>query len=241
MAKKDYFLLIDTETTQNQLVADFGAIICDRKGQIFNQCAVMVDGIYTDSVNNPLFFDSKAPSSALWSKESADKRYQVYNAMIKEGSRMIASVAGINSWLAKAKAQYNPILTAYNLSFDSGKCLNSLINLTLFDRNFDLMAVAQNMVLKDKKFLRFCLKNHLFSNRTKLGNMVFQMKAETLGNYYSRVINKEPHTALEDVTFFELPILLQVLKKYSVRKILNKNWSSVAWQNRQVKDFYKVK
>jgi hypothetical protein len=241
MAKKDYFLLIDTETTQNQLVADFGAIICDRKGQIFNQCAVMVDGIYTDSVNNPLFFDSKAPSSALWSKESADKRYQVYNAMIKEGSRMIASVAGINSWLTKAKAQYNPVLTAYNLSFDSGKCLNSLINLTLFNRNFDLMAVAQNMVLKDKKFLRFCLKNHLFSNRTKLGNMVFQMKAETLGNYYSQAINEEPHTALEDVTFFELPILLQVLKKYSVRKILNKNWSSVAWQNRQVKDFYKVK
>lgn len=239
--RKNYFLLVDTETTQNQKVADFGAVICDRKGNIYNQCAVMVDGIYTDKESNPLFFDSNAAPDALWSKDSADLRYIKYDGMVKEGSRMIASIAGINSWLAKAKAQYNPILTAYNLPFDLDKCLNTNIDLSLFDRNFCLMAVAQNMVLKDKGFLQFCLDNHFFGNRTNLGNMVFQMKAETLGNYFQGTLDHEPHTALEDVIFWELPILKKVFQKYSVKKILSENWAGVAWQNRQVKDFYKVK
>ena len=66
MSKKQYFLIVDTETTQNDLVADFGAVIVDRKGKIITQCAVMVDGIFTDSENNPLFFDSRADGSALW-------------------------------------------------------------------------------------------------------------------------------------------------------------------------------
>ena len=154
---------------------------------------------------------------------------------------MIASVAGINSWLAKAKAQYNPILTAYNLPFDLGKCANTNIDLTLFDRHFCLMAVAQNTALKDKNFLQFCLDNHFFGNRTGLGNMIFQMKAETLGNYINGTLDHEPHTALEDVIFWEIAILRWVFKKYSVRKVMNERWSSVSWQNRQVKDFYKVK
>ena len=34
MAKPDYFLLVDTETTQDDLVADFGAIVVNKKGKI---------------------------------------------------------------------------------------------------------------------------------------------------------------------------------------------------------------
>ena len=239
--KKDYFLLVDTETTQNQKVADFSAVICDRKGNVVNQCAIMVDGIYTDKENNPLFFDSKAPSDALWSKDSADKRYAIYDDMVKNGQRMIASVQGINNWLYRAKAKYNPILTAYNLPFDLGKSLNTGIDFTMFERKFCLMAVAQNLALQDKKFLTFCLDNHLFGNRTQLGNMVFQMKAETLGNYINGTLDHEPHTALEDVIYWEIPILRWVFRKLSVKKVMNTTWSSVSWQNRQVKDFYKVK
>lgn len=239
--KKQYFLVVDTETTQNGKVADFSAVVCDRKGNIFNQCAIMVDGIYTDAENNPLFFDSNASPDSLWSKESADKRYTLYDGMIKEGQRMIASVAGINAWLQKVNTQYKPTLTAYNLPFDLGKCVNTNINMTVFSKRFCLMAVAQNIALKDRKFLQFCLDNHYFGNRTKLGNMVFQMKAETVGNYINGTIEHEPHTALEDVIFFEMPILKWVLKRYSLKTILNNQWSSVSWQNRQVRDFYKVK
>jgi len=239
--KKQYFLIVDTETTQDQLVADFGAVVCDRKGNVYNQCGIMVDGIFTDSENHPLFFDSSQPKNALWSKESADKRYGIYNRMVAEGSRMVASVAGINSWLAKVKANYNPVLTAYNLPFDLGKCRNTAIDLSIFEQNFCLMAVAQNLVIKDKRFLQFCLENHLFGNRTELGNMVFQMKAETIGNYISGSLDHEPHTALEDVVFWELPILKWIFKRLSLKKVMDSNFRSVAWQNRQVKDFYKVR
>lgn len=241
MAKKDYFLLADTETTQDNLVADFGAIICDRQGNIVNQCAVMVDGVFTDKENHPLFFDSKLGPDALWSRSGADRRYDVYNRMIASGSRMIASVNAINNWLAKAAVQYSPVLTAYNLPFDLGKCANTGIDLTLFNRSFDLMAVAQNAMVKNKRFLTFCLVNHLFNNPTKLGNMTVQMKAETIGNFLSGMVEVEPHTALEDVIFFELPILIHVLKNTTLKKILSLEQKSLSWQKRQVKDLYKVR
>ena len=44
--KKDYYLIIDTETTINDKVADFGAVICDRKGNIADQCGVLVSGVF---------------------------------------------------------------------------------------------------------------------------------------------------------------------------------------------------
>ena len=46
MAKKQYFCILDTETTMGDTVADFAMIICDREGNIYNQCAVLVNGHY---------------------------------------------------------------------------------------------------------------------------------------------------------------------------------------------------
>ena len=55
MAKKDYFFIIDTETTQDSQVADFAGIICDRSGKIYTQIAVLTFGIFTDQEKHPLF------------------------------------------------------------------------------------------------------------------------------------------------------------------------------------------
>jgi len=134
---KNYFLIVDTETTQDQKVADFGAVVCDKKGNVVASCGVLVKDIF-DNPNHPLFFDSSAPSSALWSKKGADLRYARYTEMLNNGSRMLASVGAINRWLARIKSQYNPILTAYNLSFDKDKCNKTDIDLALFDRRFCL-------------------------------------------------------------------------------------------------------
>ena len=90
MAKKDWFLIHDTETTQDQKVADFGAVVVDRKGNIDAQCAVLVKDIYTDSENHPLFFTSDP--EGIWSKQGQDKRYSKYNAMLENGSRMISLI-----------------------------------------------------------------------------------------------------------------------------------------------------
>ena len=93
--KKSHFLIIDTETTQTDLVADFGAVVVDRRGNILNQCGVLTGGIFTDPATHPLFFTSD--SDGIWSKDGQDKRYKAYRRMLKSGSRMIASVNAINN------------------------------------------------------------------------------------------------------------------------------------------------
>ena len=117
--KKDYYLIIDTETTINDKVADFGAVICDRKGNIVDQCAVLVNGLFGI---DPLFYIAKEEASSLWSNQGKDRRYDRYNEMLENGTRMLASVNAINNWLNRVAGKYNPILTAYNLPFDMDKC-----------------------------------------------------------------------------------------------------------------------
>ncbi len=42
MARKKYFMIIDTETTQTDKVVDFGAIVVDKKGNVQTSCAILV-------------------------------------------------------------------------------------------------------------------------------------------------------------------------------------------------------
>ena len=68
MAKKEYFLIIDTETTANDTVFDFGAVVCDRKGNIVNKCAIIVK----EEIEKDLFFDPKA--TGIWSRQYANDK-----------------------------------------------------------------------------------------------------------------------------------------------------------------------
>ena len=238
MAKKDYFLIIDTETTQDGLVADFGAVVVDRKGNILTQCAVMVNGIFTDMKNHPLFFTTDG--SAIWDKSTVDRRYAKYNKMVESGSRMIASVHAINRWLEKVKATYNPYLTAYNLAFDLDKCSNTEIDLTMFSKSFCLWYAAYSKWVHTRNYRAFVLENHCFNKPTKFKNMTFQTNAEVMARF---VLNQpelvdEPHTALEDVIFYELPILLKLLKNTKKEKWLNPE--PYNWRECQVKNNFKV-
>ena len=127
MAKKQYFAIIDTETTINDTVADFACIIVDRNGTIYNQCAVMVKGHYD---NMELFHDKTA--NDIWGYEGLNKRKKQYVALLDNGTRMLASVNAINKWINQAIGKYNPTLTAYNLAFDYSKCANTGIDLSVF-------------------------------------------------------------------------------------------------------------
>ena len=85
MAAKQYFLIVDTETSISDKVVDFGAVICDRQGNIFSQCAVLVNTVFgVDS----LFYDKAA--SGIWSIKSVKRRMDNYNDMLNTGSRMLA-------------------------------------------------------------------------------------------------------------------------------------------------------
>lgn len=240
MAKKQYFLIVDTETTQDNLVADFGAVICDRQGRIHNQCAVLIGGVFNKPRKHPLFFDSNAPAAALWSKVGKDKRYANYNKMLQSGSRMLASVVAVNRWLERVQGKYNPVLTAYNLPFDTNKCQNTTIDLSIFNERFCLWAAAYTKWAKTKSYKQFILKTHAFNPPTDLGNMTYQTNAEIMTRFLANDPNMpdEPHTALEDVLYYELPILKAYLKHTPKKELFNID--PYNWREVQVRDHFKV-
>ena len=240
--KKQYFLIIDTETTQDQKVADFAAVIVDRKGRIQTQCAVLVDGIYTDHEKHPLFFDSKASPDALWSRSSADKRYKKYNEMVANGSRMIASVTAINRWLERARGKYDPILTAYNLAFDTGKMANTGIDHSIFSQRFCLWHTAAAKWAATKAYKNFVVNVHGFNAPTKFGNMTYKTNAEIMARFVlgNPELPDEPHTALEDVIDYELPILQALVKRGKLSTILESG-VGYSWRDYQTKDHFTAK
>lgn len=243
MAKADYFLIVDTETTMDDKVADFGAVVCNRKGEIMTQCAVLTFGIYNDAENHVLFHNDEA--GALWKKSSLERRYSNYNAMLDGGTRMLAGVASINRWLDKVKATYNPYLTAYNLNFDLGKCANTGIDLTMFaDKQFCLWYASAEKWAMTKKYKNFALAVNAINPPTKPsrdfehGNCSFKTNAETMTRFVlnNPTLEDEPHTALEDVLYYELPILKQLVKTTKKDKWLNP--PSFNWRNVQLRDHF---
>ena len=233
--KKDIYLLIDTETTTNNLVVDFGAIVVNRKGEILHQCAILINGIFGIS---SLWYDT-TNSTGIWSKQGTDRRMTKYNTMLDNGSRMIASVNGINRWLERVKGKYNPILTAYNLPFDMNKCDNTGIDLTMFDQRFDLWTASFNRWALTNKYKNFALENHAFNPRTKLGNMTYQTNAEIMAKFITQEnLEDEPHTALEDLIGYELPILNKLINTTTKEDFMNPS-QGFDWRKVQLKDNFK--
>ena len=92
--KKHSYIIVDTETTKNQTVADFGAVVVDRQGKILDRLGAMVTGHFGKI---DLFSDPTAPSDSLWSAQSAKRRAKDYFAMMENGQRIWASSAYILS------------------------------------------------------------------------------------------------------------------------------------------------
>lgn len=231
MSKKQFFLVVDTETTITDKVADFGAVICDRKGEIFAQCGILIRDVF--GVDD-LFYDKNA--SGLWSRASINRRTEAYNNMLNTGSRMLASVNAVNRWLEKVNAKYQPELTAYNLAFDQSKCQNTGIDLTMFAKRFCLWGAAVGNICNTKQYRQFVLQNHLFNAPTEKRNMTFSTTAEAVTGYLTGSMTDEPHTSVEDIIGYELPTLVHIMKKKGWRE------KSIAynWRLHQVKDHFKV-
>lgn len=232
MAKKQYFAILDTETTMENTVADFAIIIVDREGKIYNQCAVMVAGHYG---HFELFHDKMA--NDIWGYQGLEKRKANYVEMLTSGKRMLASVNAINKWILQAIGKYNPTLTAYNLAFDLDKCEKTGIDLTGFADKFCLWQAAVGNICNSKQYRQFVLENHGFNKPTQFGNMTVKTNAEIVCGFITGNIIDEPHTALEDARDFESPILVQVLKKKKWKEKI----TSYNWREFQVKDHFVAK
>ena len=211
---KHFYLIVDTETTTKQTVADFGAVIVDRQGQIIDQFGAMVLGHFGKF---DLFYDPSAPDSAFWSAQSGKRRSKNYDQMLETGERSISSVGLINQWLAATNARYNPVLTAYNISFDLGKCRNTRINLGIFNQRFCLMKAAKRDIGVLADYQRFCYENGLLTAKLKQP----QMTADSMAKYISGAdLADEPHTALEDARDYEAMILAYILKTKTRKQLM---------------------
>jgi hypothetical protein len=231
VTKKQYFLIVDSETTIKDHVADFGAAVVTREGEIVNSCGILVNGIFDVE---PLFYDVN--SSGIWAKKNLTRRTENYRNMLESGSRIIASIGAINRWLDKVNAKYKPELTAYNLAFDANKCANTGIDLTGFQNRFCLWHAAAGNICLSREYRKFVLENHLFNPPTAKGNMTFRTDAEAVAGFLTGQMSDEPHTALEDITGFEIPVLTRVIRRKSWRE----NSIAYNWMRFQVRKHFKA-
>ena len=210
---KHFYLIVDTETTRQNTVADFGAVLVSKQGEIIERHGSLVLGHFGKL---PLFADPTAPDSALWSEQSAKRREKDYYSMLDTGERSISSPALINQWLARINAQYSPVVTAYNLAFDLGKCRNTKISLGIFAQSFCLMKAAKRQIGTLAEYHEFCFDNDFLTAKLRRPSMT----AETMARFILGAIDDEPHTALEDAQFYEAPILHKILQGGVTRKQL---------------------
>jgi hypothetical protein len=211
---RHFYLIVDTETTKKQTVADFGAVIVTKQGEIVERFGAMVLGHFGTM---PLFADATAPDSALWSEQSAKRREKDYYSMLDTGERSIASPALINQWLVRVNAQYAPVLTAYNLAFDLGKCRNTRIDLGIFGQSFCLMKAAKRQIGTLAEYHDFCHDNRFLTLALRKPSMT----ADTMAKFILGVsLEDEPHTSLEDAQFYEAPILTKILESVTRKQLL---------------------
>ena len=215
---RHYYLIVDTETTKKQTVADFGAVIVTKQGEIVEQFGAMVLGHFGKL---PLFSDPNADADAFWSEQSAYRRAKNYDAMLESGERSISSPALINQWLAGIKARYNPTLTAYNLAFDLGKCRNTRINLGIFGSRFCLMKSAKRKIGVLACYQDFCKARGLLTAKLRKPSMTADAMAKYIADTeYSGSLADEPHTALEDARDYEAMILAYILRDTTRKQLL---------------------
>jgi len=210
--KKHTYLIVDTETTKYQTVADFGAVIMTRDGTIIEQFGAMVGGHFGKM---PLFSDPKADPEAFWSEQSAQRRAKHYDDMLECGERSISTPALINKWLERVCGQHDPILTAYNIAFDFGKCRNTKINLGIFGSRFCLMKAAKRHFVNED-YMRFCVDNNRLTPTGLASTTADSMATYIVGNDLA----PEPHTALEDARDYEAVILAKILETTTRAQLL---------------------
>ena len=199
---KHYYLIVDVETTGDQRVADFGAVVVDRKGNVIASLAVLVEGIFGEA-------------DFHWALGNPKLTLAKYREILERGERAIASPAYINRWLAEINAAYAPVLTAYNIGFDWGKCRNTGIDLAMFSRRFDLMMAAKTVIVPTAEYEAACYENGWFTDGGKLSS-----KADHVARFIDPTLPAEPHTALEDARDYEAVILHSIIHNPNSREQL---------------------
>lgn len=231
MSKRNYFAIVDVESTMSDTVADIAIVIVDKKGREYARLAALISGADT-------LFHMRG-EGGVFNADKLESRYDAYHAMIESGQRSVMTEAAVNGWIARAIQQFDPILTAYNIAFDSRICANSGIDLSGFRARFCLWHCAADMFARTHQYRQFILDNHLFRPPTAAGNMTYLTNADVMRKYLANDSGfpDEPHTALEDILDYEIPILVAVLRRArSVAELFDR--PAYNWRNYQMRDWF---
>ena len=241
MAKKHMFCLVDTETTIDGTVADFAALIVDRKGRVYHEMSVLVAGHYGVK---KLFYDVNS-ADEIWTLKGLEKRNRIYQEMLDSGTRMLASPEAINKWIATALNRYpDLVFTAYNADFDLDKMKNTGIaqvsgdlpelaalhntgiNIHGFKHTFCLWKASVAKVMNSKAYVQHCIDRKWFTAKLNL-----RTNAEAMAEFVKgKALPPEPHTALEDARDYELPILTWLVKDKPWHKHSQHGYNWREWQ-----------
>lgn len=210
---KHYYLVIDTETTRKGTVADFGAVLMDKRTGYISKKAIVAEEL----PQLDLFFKKDVSENDFWSAQNLPARRNYYRGMVKDGRRDVASVAAINNWLHEIKAKYDPLVTAYNFPFDRAACEKSGIDLSIFKDNFCLYKAA-------RRHWNQCDEYHQWAARKnyKTDSHGSSFSADAVSHWVlGDDVPPEPHTAFEDAYYYEVPILKSLLRRYSRSALLD--------------------
>ena len=212
MIKKKFYIIVDTETTERGNVADFGAVICDKRGNIVKKIGVLTPYFQKEK----LFYNR---DSGFFGIQNLNLRTEKYREMVKDGKRQLATIRGINEWLAMAQVMYAPTLTAYNLTFDKGACNKSGIALP-FQNEFCLWKEAARIFGKRVSYI-----NHVLEHKAISEKLNIKTNADIMSKFLSvETLQDEPHTALEDILDHELLIFKEIMRAKKGIKHKPYNW-----------------
>lgn len=209
MPKKNYYLVIDTETAnglEQPLVYDVGFAIIDKKGNIYETFSYIVYDIFCQM------------KDLMQTAYYAEKISQ-YEQDLKDGKRIIATFDTIRRkvWEILAKYQITAVI-AHNARFDLNALNTTQRYLTkskyryFFPYNtqiWDSLAMAKSTIAKQVIYKMWCKERGYITR-----NGQPRLTAEILYRFitHDETFN-ESHTALEDV-LIELLIFVRCVRQH---------------------------
>ena len=193
--RKNYYLTIDTETTNgfdDPMVYDIGGCIHDKKGNVMETFSFII-------------YETFCGMKDLMASAYYAEKIPMYQEQIDKGERKIVKFATAKRYIKALCDKYNvKAIIAHNMRFDYRSTTRTQRYLTKSKYRFflpygiplwDTLKMAQDTICKQWTYKEWCYKNGYL---TKNGRV--RATAEILYKYVSGDIDfKESHTGLEDV------------------------------------------
>jgi hypothetical protein len=204
MAKKKYFMILDTETC-GDLVFDYGYTVIDRKGNMVAEGSFVCE----EFMNHPEILDM---FNDLFTKDKIAEYY--FSLYMGLNEFTVMPFAEIRRTINTVRKAFNATVCAYNASFDVSHLLKTAQYFgynQFFKGNvefMDIWAMALSVLCNSRNYLKFCAKHNL---TTAKGHP--QTGAEAVYRYLTKDATfEEKHTARQDCEI-ESYIFTQILRR----------------------------